>query len=234
MRRFWIFFLAMILMATLHAQDVIVLRDSSKIQAKVLSVSDTGVFYKKWNNLEGPSYTMDVNRVLAICYADGTVSTNRELRNTRPFIRKTRFQSYFSFGFYSNKYNLGLVWTGSFGARIFDYGYVGVKLGYILDFDNMVEFPIQFDFRGYYPINRKVHPYIEFSPGVMVSPSSRYYSNKKNFVDFSYQLGVGFDISHFSFGFGYYRGPRIEYDEYSSKFYRFFYAKIGVKFGKNY
>lgn len=53
------------------AQDVIVKKDGSTILSKVLEVSDTEVKYKKFSNLEGPTYTIKVKELQAINFQNG-------------------------------------------------------------------------------------------------------------------------------------------------------------------
>ena len=55
-----------------NAQDIIVLTDGSTIQAKVLSITASDVQYKKWSNLDGPTYTQAISGIMAINYQNGT------------------------------------------------------------------------------------------------------------------------------------------------------------------
>ena len=54
------------------AQDVIFLGANDSIVAKVLSVGTSEITYKKWSNLEGPDYSISINQIAAIRYANGT------------------------------------------------------------------------------------------------------------------------------------------------------------------
>ena len=45
----------------LSAQDVIVKRDGSTILSKVLEVNKTDIKYKKFSNLNGPTYTIEIS-----------------------------------------------------------------------------------------------------------------------------------------------------------------------------
>lgn len=54
-----------------YSQDVIVKKDGSTILSKVLEVSSTEIKYKKFSNLEGPTYTISVAELLSINYANG-------------------------------------------------------------------------------------------------------------------------------------------------------------------
>lgn len=54
------------------AQDVIFRSSSDSIQAQVLTIGTTEISYRKWSNMEGPIYTIPINEVAAIRYANGT------------------------------------------------------------------------------------------------------------------------------------------------------------------
>lgn len=57
------------------AQDIIVQKDGSTIQAKVLKVSRAEVEYKKFNNQNGPTYTISTKDLQCINYENGTKDT---------------------------------------------------------------------------------------------------------------------------------------------------------------
>ena len=57
---------------TATAQDVIVLKDGDLKQVKVIEVGENDVKYKKWENIEGPTYTISISNILAINYQNGT------------------------------------------------------------------------------------------------------------------------------------------------------------------
>lgn len=65
-----LFVVASTLLAT--AQDVIFLGANDSIVAKVVSVGTSEITYKKWSNLEGPDYSISINQIAAIRYANGT------------------------------------------------------------------------------------------------------------------------------------------------------------------
>ena len=54
-----------------NAQDLIIKNDNSTIQCKVLKISNSEIEYKKWTNLDGPIYTIDVEDVIRIDYQNG-------------------------------------------------------------------------------------------------------------------------------------------------------------------
>lgn len=57
------------------AQDLIVKKDGSVIQAKVTKIGNSEVEYKKWSNQNGPQYSIAVADILAINYQNGEKET---------------------------------------------------------------------------------------------------------------------------------------------------------------
>lgn len=58
-----------------NAQDVIVTKDSKRIDAKIMEVSKSEIKYKSVTNLEGPTFTLGTDEINTIIYSDGTVQT---------------------------------------------------------------------------------------------------------------------------------------------------------------
>ncbi|MBQ6064484.1 MAG: hypothetical protein IJK87_12795 [Prevotella sp.] len=63
------------------AQDVIVKKDGSHIECKVVEVNDSGVVYKKWSNLNGNNFEIDRSDVSSVNYSDGKKVTFSEANN---------------------------------------------------------------------------------------------------------------------------------------------------------
>lgn len=55
------------------AQDVIVMKDQSTVMSKVLEITNTEIKYKKWNNQDGPTYSVNRSEVVSINYENGEV-----------------------------------------------------------------------------------------------------------------------------------------------------------------
>ncbi len=55
-----------------QAQDVITLKNGNEIQSKILDIGSTEIKYKKFENLEGPSYNILKAEVFMIKYKNGT------------------------------------------------------------------------------------------------------------------------------------------------------------------
>jgi len=57
---------------TMFAQDIITLKDGTEIRASVLDVEGVDVKFKKFDNINGPSYLLAKSEIFMIKYADGT------------------------------------------------------------------------------------------------------------------------------------------------------------------
>lgn len=68
-------FLFVLCAASVSAQDVIVKKDGSTILSKVLEVGQEEIKYKKYDNLEGPTYTIQKSELQAINYQNGAKDT---------------------------------------------------------------------------------------------------------------------------------------------------------------
>ena len=72
------------------AQDIIVTKDSKKIDAKILEVSKSEIKYKELDNLEGPTFVLDVAEINSVIYSNGkvvlydqnTANTSREAKTS--------------------------------------------------------------------------------------------------------------------------------------------------------
>jgi len=58
-----------------YSQDVITLADGRTVNAKILELTTDQVKYKKTDNLEGPSYTVNLSDLTKIKYANGSEDT---------------------------------------------------------------------------------------------------------------------------------------------------------------
>lgn len=61
------------------AQDVIVKKDGSTIQSKVMEINGTEIKYKKWSNQDGPLYSIGRSEILSINYQNGEVEKFSEV-----------------------------------------------------------------------------------------------------------------------------------------------------------
>jgi len=56
------------------AQDIIITTDAQKIDAKILEVSKYEIRYKEKDNLDGPTYILEIKEISSIIYANGKVN----------------------------------------------------------------------------------------------------------------------------------------------------------------
>lgn len=84
---------------TVQAQDVIVKKDNSTILSKVTKIGETEIEYKKWSNLDGPTYSISINDVKNINYQNGEVEKFENVSNN-PI---TQYNYYSSGGYMTRK-----------------------------------------------------------------------------------------------------------------------------------
>ena len=72
MKKIIIVFTSLLVTALGFSQDVIILRKNKvEIKAKVSEITDTTIKYKKWDNIDGPLYNVQILTVSIIKYANG-------------------------------------------------------------------------------------------------------------------------------------------------------------------
>lgn len=137
----------MISLSLATAQDFIHLNDSTIIMANVTEINDVYVVYKKFENINGPSYKIKVKNISHIIYQNGSsdnFSLNNVLDNNNSML-DVKFLSdfYFSFGasvplgdfgksllsFDNVKYD----WLFAFNYNN-DNSFASYKYGFFLDF----------------------------------------------------------------------------------------------------
>lgn len=72
--------LSLIVAAQSFAQDIIMQKDGSEIEAKVIKINDAEITYKKWSNPDGPEYTVSKSKIFLIKYANG----EKDIINAEP------------------------------------------------------------------------------------------------------------------------------------------------------
>jgi len=65
----------LVVSSTCFAQDIIITKDSEKISAKVLRITEDNIRYKDYKNQNGPSYSILKQEVASILYENGEVET---------------------------------------------------------------------------------------------------------------------------------------------------------------
>ena len=183
-----IFIIASILLGqTVCAQDIIQKKDATEIQAKVLKITDTEIEYQRWDNPDGPIYTIPAEDVFTITYQNGSKevishfdSSRRSAAGKQRFGKLPRYQGEVAFA-YGLAVSEGtgdlfprIVFETVHGVRINPYLFAGVGLGinyfykdlYIYNYwGSILEgyrggivLPVFANVKGYLPISRKVAP----------------------------------------------------------------------------
>jgi hypothetical protein len=99
MKKYFILLIATVLSICTFAQDVIVTKDSKKIDAKILEVSKSEIKYKEADNLEGPTFVLEVDDINSIIYSNGKVvlyNGQQSVKNTiqqEPLVREETKQT---------------------------------------------------------------------------------------------------------------------------------------------
>ncbi len=70
-KRLWLLPLFLLSGSIASAQDVIVKKDGTTIESRVIEVGETSVKYKKYSKPNGPTYTIPVSELRTIYYEDG-------------------------------------------------------------------------------------------------------------------------------------------------------------------
>ena len=86
--------LMLVCSVSVWAQDVIVKKDGSTIICRVVEVSQSEVVYKRWTNLEGPNYVMNLSDISAINFensekerSDAQTATTEPQTATNPLLQ---------------------------------------------------------------------------------------------------------------------------------------------------
>lgn len=91
--------------ASVNSYDIITTKDGKDIQAKILEVTTSEIKYKKYNNQDGPTFTLNKSQVLIVRYQNGEnevfnnnasqyYSTTYQPNTNRPVKRGMRFKDY--------------------------------------------------------------------------------------------------------------------------------------------
>ena len=105
MRNLLVLLVCLFIGCILSAQDIITKNDGTDIQAKVTEVEQTQVKYKKFANLDGPTYTISLSDIIMITYENG----EREMYNTDIAVEKKTSlpQGVMTYNSWSGKVSVG-------------------------------------------------------------------------------------------------------------------------------
>lgn len=86
------------------AQDIIHTYDSAPIKAKILEIGDNYMYYKTWDNPDGPLYNMSLSRVVKIVFENGSTKV---FAPASPYIGSGRYSAHpmdYRWGHYYSPY----------------------------------------------------------------------------------------------------------------------------------
>lgn len=120
MKKLVFVFVAVLSTAFSFAQDVITKSNGDEIKAKVLEVSQTEIKYKKFDNLNGPTFAISKNEVFMVKYENGSkdvFNTERESKSSNGDINMEAFEKGKRDARLNYKgKNSGAIWTGAAAA----------------------------------------------------------------------------------------------------------------------
>ena len=66
-------FLAVFVPVSVMAQDIIIMRDGTDVEAVVREIGDEVIKYKRWTNQQGPDFSVATSRVASIRFQNGEI-----------------------------------------------------------------------------------------------------------------------------------------------------------------
>ena len=133
--------ITMLLLASIaYGQDHIYTTDGSRIEAKIIEVNPTGVKYKKQENLNGPDYVINRDKVLVVVYANGTYDAFTESRCE--YLTGDSLQINFGKNFLAFNF-LDIAFENLYFSyeRIILNGKLGIRVPFLIGFSNSDDSP---------------------------------------------------------------------------------------------
>lgn len=122
MRNFFTFLATLMLLSFVaNAQDVITMKNGDEVQSKIMEITPTEIKYKRYENQEGPTYTIKKSDAFMIKYQNGT----KDVFNDEPETKTEDNGEFWNPELWTNKYPAGIgVFIDPVGL-----GFYGVRLG---------------------------------------------------------------------------------------------------------
>ncbi len=218
MKKTLILVVSLITFSTIKGQDLIVLKDANEISVKVQTITPKSVYYKRWSNIEGPTYEIPKSNIFFIKYQNGEKDImNTNLSPTEDSKKKSfiQFAGYVNGGAVFDEIGAGATFDFTLGVNLYDYVYAGVELGFYSIFE---KYPITHNdgfieektvFGGYIPMGINIKAYI-----LKDKPAIPFFNCTiggfwgvagvlKSISGFHCQVGFGIDINGCSINIGY-------------------------------
>lgn len=243
MKKVLILVTSILIVSAAKAQDLIVMKNAEEILAKVTTITTDNVTYKRWSNLEGPSYTTPKSDIFYIKYQNGEkdvfqkeeMANDFKASNIKNMATPIKFQGYFMLGTIFNSISAGPTVDLNLGAKIYEHFYMGIESGfhtmltpinnnYFESLENWIcemYIPLGANMKVYFTKNKAVNPYINCSLGGFFGVGDIL----GGWNGFYCQAGAGFDVQRFTFSIGY--SGIVKYGTAHCG-----YIKLGVRLGK--
>ncbi len=229
--------LCIIVSSALKAQDVIIFKDATELKAKIVSISQDEVGYKRWSNMEGPTYTTSKSQIFYIKYENG----EKDVMSTIPQSNiSNNVCGYATLGVIFTADGAGPALNVSIGTKVSERGlYLGVETGFYSCFTRYIyhsSYPIYHSetrtiFEAYIPLGVNIKynlmqkqnatPYADCSFGGFFGVGEAL----GEINGFRYRVGLGIDIKRFTLGAGY---ESIIVNDAAHMGY----VRLGFRFGK--
>ena len=185
MKRLIFIIASTLLVQTVCAQDIIQKKDATEIRAKVLKITNTEIEYQRWDNQDGPVYSIPAEEVFTITYQNGLKEVISHFDSSRQGAGKKtqygkfpRYQGEFAFA-YGLAVSEGtgdlfprIVFETVHGVRINPYLFAGVGVGVDYFYKDLYIYnnwgrvlegyrggtvlPVFANVKGYLPVSRTV------------------------------------------------------------------------------
>ena len=170
MKKIKLLFIAISIFANLNAQDIIIKKTGVEIKTKITEVGLDNVKFKKYDNIEGPIYTITKDEIFMIKYENGSKDVFKD--NAKEVVKKVEKSKN---DYLRKGLHLGFHITPGIGSIIFsDYDIFGVGIHSGLD------------------INIYLNDYVGIKTGISylnlpfkTSGSINYFGSSVNFSSFS-------------------------------------------------
>ncbi|MDY0215550.1 MAG: hypothetical protein RBS19_01225 [Bacteroidales bacterium] len=142
MKKIFTFILFLFTTFTIYSQDIITKQNGDEIKAKVMEITSAEIKYKRFENLDGPVYSMDLKEVFMIKYENGDKDVftdknilsnqNYEIRND--FIIMKSGKAYQGDNLLTKREFSDLMATNPNANNLYQYGKTLGVIGYIFAF----------------------------------------------------------------------------------------------------
>lgn len=257
MKKISLFAMAICLFLSTKAQGLIVLKNTNEIKADIKTIGINEVTYLRWENLDGPTYTLLKSDIFFIKYANGKKEvmispinndqyTNKvDTEKDQDSLFKRTFMGYIYLGADFMNSCGGPFIDVSLGTRMSKYLYLGGGISYhnlinkyayetVLTNEWLYSINLTTDLKVYPSYIGRFYPRFDISLGLTYCGHNiKYVSPEASLQEKEYlagiymNVGTGFDYRRLSFGIGYQTIIR-------GNIIHFSYVRLGVRFGKNF